>query len=84
MEQGSLRVRSDPTFPNPYPGQQVRMAFVIPGTTTSKNPVKAFAQGLNKEPEDRLYPLPELRGYRCQKCGYLEFYAAPEPHPLDD
>ena len=84
MEQGSLRVRSDPSWPDTYVGQKVRMAFVVPGTPTSLNPIKAFAQGLNRELEDKLYPLPEIHGLRCQKCGFLEFYAAPPSLPLDD
>lgn len=84
MERGSLRVRTDPSMPNLIASERVRMAFVIPGTPTSPNPLKAFKQGLNRELEDRLYPLPEIQGYRCSECGYLEFYAAPPIDTVDD
>jgi hypothetical protein len=49
-----------------------RLIFVTTGTSTSRNPIKAFQQGLAEEPanQSRL-----IRGFRCASCGYLEFYA---------
>jgi hypothetical protein len=78
MERGSLRIANVPIMPE-------MIAFVVPGTPTSMNPLKAFHQGLKDELSDRVYDLSEMAGCRCEKCGYLEFYAdPPEAHPLDD
>ena len=50
-----------------------RLVFVVPGTPTSANPVKALGQGLSGESSDHAYL---IRGRRCTRCGLLEFYAS--------
>jgi len=49
-----------------------RLIFVSTGTSTSRNPIKAFQQGLAEEPANKSYL---IRGLRCANCGYLELYA---------
>ena len=51
---------------------QPRVVFVVPGTPTSPNPVKAVAQGLADEHAAHAYL---VRGRRCTRCGLVEFYA---------
>ena len=51
---------------------QPRVVFVVPGTPTSANPIKAVAQGLADEPAAHGYL---VRGRRCTRCGFVEFYA---------
>jgi hypothetical protein len=51
--------------------QPPQIVFLIPGTATSRNPIKAFQQGLS-EAGDRRYG---IAGMRCSGCGYLEFLA---------
>ena len=55
-----------------------RLVFVVPGTPTSPNPVKAFAQGLSDETSDEAYL---VRGHRCSRCGFLELYATERTVP---
>ena len=50
-----------------------RLVFVVPGTPTSVNPVKALRQGLAGETPAHAYL---IRGRRCTRCGLLEFYAS--------
>ena len=52
-----------------------RLEFVIPGTETSLNPLKAFKQGLSSEPSDQVYDFSKMTGLRCHACGYLELCA---------
>ena len=54
------------------PAAQARLVFVVPGSPTSANPAKAFAQGLADEAPDHAYV---VRGRRCTRCGYVELYA---------
>ena len=54
------------------PKDQPRVVFVVPGTATSANPVKAMTQGLADEPAAHGYL---VRGRRCTRCGFVEFYA---------
>ena len=54
------------------PAAQPRLVFVVPGTATSANPAKAFAQGMADERPDHAYL---IRGSRCTRCGYVELYA---------
>ncbi|HVW37208.1 MAG TPA: hypothetical protein VHB99_07875 [Pirellulales bacterium] len=49
-----------------------RLIFVVLGTDSSNNPLKAFQQGLANEPADRHY---RIVGFRCSQCGALELYA---------
>ena len=56
--------------------REPRMIFVVPGSPTSLNPVKAFQQGLAQEPATRVYG---ISGFRCSLCGVLELYADGEP-----
>lgn len=46
--------------------------FVVPGTRTSRNPLKAFVQGLADERTRRVY---YVKALRCSQCGFLELYA---------
>jgi hypothetical protein len=55
--------------------RQAQLLFVVPGTPTSPNPVRAFKQGLSDEPSTSSYP---IVGARCSRCGFLEFYAGGE------
>lgn len=55
---------------------QPRLLFVIAGTSTSRNPVKAFEQGMSTEQADRRY---RIFGVRCSGCGLLELYSDGEP-----
>jgi hypothetical protein len=48
-----------------------QLVFVVTGTPTVRNPVKAFKQGLSDEPADRRF---RIVGARCSHCGFLEFY----------
>jgi len=51
----------------------LHLKFLIQGSQTPLNPVKAFQQGLRGEGKaDQLY---EVAGMRCSECGYLELYA---------
>ena len=51
----------------------LQIQFLIPGTPTPLNPIKAFQQGLHGEGKsDRPY---EVAAMRCSVCGYLELYA---------
>ncbi|RIK74425.1 MAG: hypothetical protein DCC68_23085 [Planctomycetota bacterium] len=52
--------------------QTAQLDFVVVGASTSKNPIKAFQQGLSNEPVDRRYG---IVGFRCSGCGLLELYA---------
>jgi hypothetical protein len=54
------------------PEDTARLVFVVPGTPTSPNPIKAFAQGLADDPSSRAYL---LTGRRCTRCGFVELYA---------
>lgn len=54
------------------PRDEPSLLFIVPGTPTSPNPIKAFAQGLADEPADRALP---IVGLRCSNCGFLELYA---------
>ena len=49
-----------------------QLVFVVLGTGTAINPVKAIKQGLANEPPDRHY---RVAGFRCSECGALELYA---------
>jgi hypothetical protein len=49
-----------------------KLAFVVLGEQTSRNPIKAFKQGLDQLPARRAYG---LRGYRCAACGRVELIA---------
>jgi hypothetical protein len=49
-----------------------RLVFIVLGTETSQNPIKAFKQGIADERADRHY---RIAGYRCSQCGALELYA---------
>ena len=51
------------------------LVFVVPGSPTSANPLKALKQGLADEPSRRGYL---VRGRRCTHCGFVEFYATDE------
>lgn len=53
------------------PFHESRLLFVVDGTTTSMNPIKAFKQGSSGEAGDRDY---RIVGARCASCGLLEFY----------
>lgn len=48
-----------------------QLVFVVAGTPTARNPIKAFRQGLLDEEPDREYC---IVGARCSVCGFLEFY----------
>jgi len=48
------------------------LKFVVLGTPTSANPIKAFGQGLEDEPGNAGFL---IRGIRCGECGFLELYA---------
>jgi hypothetical protein len=52
--------------------------FVVPGTPTSANPVKAFAQGLSDETANQGYL---FTGRRCTRCGFVELYAMERATP---
>ena len=54
------------------PATQSRLVFVVPGTPTSANPLKALAQGMGEERPDHGYL---IRGRRCTRCGHVELYA---------
>lgn len=56
--------------------QQSQILFVVAGTRTSSNPVRAFQQGLSDEAVDRRY---RLVGSRCASCGLVEFHADGDP-----
>jgi hypothetical protein len=60
------------------PEDTPRLVFVVPGTRTSPNPIKAFAQGLADDPSARAYL---LTGRRCTRCGYVELYADTPTRP---
>ena len=51
--------------------QESQILFVVAGTRTSPNPVRAFKQGLLREATDRRY---RLSGSRCASCGLVEFH----------
>jgi hypothetical protein len=76
MESGSLKLFNS-QIEDDFRGGIVRVGFVVPGTKTSSNPLKAFVQGLEGEPYDRIHDLSEVTSIRCKNCGFLEFYAAP-------
>jgi hypothetical protein len=58
------------------PGTQVaELLFVVAGTPTAWNPIRAFKQGVEDEPADRGY---RIEGMRCTQCGFLEFYGRGE------
>ena len=52
--------------------EQARLIFVTLGNVTSKNPIKAYKQGLADEPANQCF---RIRGERCANCGYLELFA---------
>jgi hypothetical protein len=72
MERGIVRYSGSPLMEG-----NLRLEFVILGSRTSANPLKAFKQGLTDEPADRVYDFAKLVGDRCPACGYLELYAKP-------
>jgi hypothetical protein len=47
------------------------LVLVVPGSKTSRNPIKAFAQGLANESPDRVF---SVVFDRCESCGFLEFF----------
>ena len=50
-----------------------QIQFLIPGSPTPSNPIKAFQQGLHGEGKvDQRY---KVAGMWCSECGYLELYA---------
>jgi hypothetical protein len=51
------------------------LQFVVLGSPTSKNPIKAFAQGIADEPSARAF---WIEGSRCSVCGFLELFATRE------
>jgi DNA-directed RNA polymerase subunit RPC12/RpoP len=54
------------------PAGEAKLVFVVPGQSTSPNPIKALQQGLRDERENAAYL---LRGYRCPRCGTVELLA---------
>jgi len=53
--------------------EPLKIQFLIPGSPTPVNPIKAFQQGLHGGGQvDQLY---EVEGMRCSACGYLDLYA---------
>ena len=58
------------------PEHRAQILFVVPGTPTSSNPLKAFAQGRADGPSDRRYG---IAGWRCTGCGLLEFCSDGDP-----
>jgi hypothetical protein len=42
------------------------------GNKVSWNPIKAFYQGMNGEPDDVDFP---LLAFRCPRCARVEFFA---------
>jgi hypothetical protein len=70
MERGFATVRGG-FLPESTPVQ-----FLISGTPTPLNPIKAFQQGLQGAGHsDQLYG---IVGMRCSACGFLELYAEQE------
>jgi hypothetical protein len=61
----------------PVNKDRARLEFVIPGTPTPLNPVKAFKQGMSDDPGRRVY---RITGFRCSQCGLLELHADGDPH----
>ncbi len=55
--------------------REPQLVFVVPGTRSSANPIKAFQQGLADEPTNRVYG---IIGSRCSGCGALDLYAGAE------
>ena len=51
------------------------LLFVVKGTPTRLNPLRALQQGLADEPADRTY---RIEGARCATCGALDFFALEE------
>ena len=51
------------------------LLFVVKGTPTRLNPLRALQQGLADEPADRAY---RIEGARCATCGALDFFALAE------
>ncbi len=49
-----------------------KLIFVVPGQATSRNPMKAFQQGMAGERTDAAYL---LHGHRCPNCGVVELFA---------
>jgi len=60
------------------PESTPRLVFVVPGTPTSANPIKAFAQGLADDPSSQAYL---MTGRRCSRCGFVELYAEVPTRP---
>ncbi len=58
------------------PERGAQILFVVPGTPTSSNPLKAFAQGRAGEAPNRRYG---IAGWRCVGCGLLELSADGDP-----
>jgi hypothetical protein len=52
--------------------REPKLVFVVPGTNTSANPLRAFNQGLADEKANRAFG---IQGFRCSRCGRLELYA---------
>ena len=52
--------------------QESQLVFVVPGSRTSMNPLRAFQQGLTDEPSNRPF---RISGFRCSNCGALDLYA---------
>lgn len=58
--------------------EEPRLQFVVPGSATSINPVKAFKQGLTDEPDTRVF---WMEGQRCSSCGFVELFATRSAPP---
>jgi len=59
-------------FGGVVPKDKPRLQFVMGGSPTSSNPLKAFRQGIEGEPDTRVF---WIEGERCSNCGYLELFA---------
>lgn len=73
MEEGVLAVTGAlvPTT------SDARIEITIPGEATSRNPLKAFCQGLAGSVEDRTFV---VMAYRCDECGAVELVANVKDH----
>jgi hypothetical protein len=60
----------------PVAFKEGQLFFVVTSTLPSRNPVKAFKQGLAGEPDTRRY---QLVGVRCSSCGFVELYGDGDP-----
>ena len=71
MEAG-VATASETLFGTAIPKEEARLQFVVPGSGTSMNPIKAFKQGLSDEPDKRVF---WMEGQRCSSCGFVELFA---------